>query len=133
MKLASSTPLNFKDLQLIKFNDNLINKYLEQLSLRDFFYMYKNKKIKNIISGIGFEEVNYYTRQVFPFKLFGIGSFLNLALEALFKFLNIEFVIKEGVIYDPATILSSAEGMIGPKNSEEHSAWQLSIEPLRQY
>ena len=46
---------------------------------------------------------------------------------------NIEFVIKEGVIYDPATILSSAEGMIGPKNSEEHSAWQLSIEPLRQY
>ena len=46
---------------------------------------------------------------------------------------NIEFVIKEGVIYDPATILSSAEGMIGPKNSEEHSAWQLSIEPLRKY
>ena len=65
---------------------------LELLNLKDKTIKYsfiQNKKIKNIISGIGFEEVNYYTRQVFPFKLFGIGSFLNLALEALFKFLNI--------------------------------------------
>jgi adenine deaminase len=44
---------------------------------------------------------------------------------------NIQFVIKGGVLYDPETLLKSAEGMIGPQGSDDHDAWELHIEPLR--
>lgn len=44
---------------------------------------------------------------------------------------NIQLVIKNGVIYDPDTLLKSAEGMIGPKGPDDHNAWELRIEPLR--
>lgn len=44
---------------------------------------------------------------------------------------NIQFVIKGGVLYDPETLLKSAEGMIGPQGLDDHDAWELRIEPLR--
>ena len=44
---------------------------------------------------------------------------------------NIQFVIKDGAIYYPDTLLKSAEGMIGPQGPGDHDAWELHIEPLR--
>ncbi len=44
---------------------------------------------------------------------------------------NIEFIIKEGVLYDPKVLLNSAEGKIGPYGPEDHAQWELEIRPLR--
>ncbi len=44
---------------------------------------------------------------------------------------NIRHVIKAGVVYDPAVLLDSAEGMIGPKGPNDHADWELRVEPLR--
>ena len=47
------------------------------------------KKIYSISESSGFEIVRSYTRQVFPFKLFGIGNLLNDILEILLFKLNL--------------------------------------------
>ena len=44
---------------------------------------------------------------------------------------NIQFVMKDGAIYDPDSLLKSAEGMIGPIGADDHEAWELRIESLR--
>ncbi len=44
---------------------------------------------------------------------------------------DVRLVIKAGVIYDPETLLRSAEGMIGPRGPDDHADWELSIKPLR--
>ena len=44
---------------------------------------------------------------------------------------NIQFVMKDGAIYYPNSLLKSAEGMIGPSGADDHEAWELRIEPLR--
>ena len=44
---------------------------------------------------------------------------------------NVQLVIKAGEIYDPETLLQSAEGMIGPSGPDDHADWELRIEPLR--
>jgi imidazolonepropionase-like amidohydrolase len=44
---------------------------------------------------------------------------------------NVQFVIKSGVIYDPGSLLKSAEGKIGPAGPDDHADWELHIEPLR--
>ncbi len=44
---------------------------------------------------------------------------------------NIQFVMKDGAIYNPDSLLKSAEGMIGPIGADDHEAWELRIEPLR--
>ena len=43
----------------------------------------------------------------------------------------IRHVIKAGVVYDPVVLLHSAEGMIGPKGSDDHADWELHVVPLR--
>jgi imidazolonepropionase-like amidohydrolase len=45
---------------------------------------------------------------------------------------DIRFVIKDGVAYDPAELLQSAEGRIGPAGPDDHADWELEIRPLRQ-
>ena len=45
---------------------------------------------------------------------------------------NIELVMKEGVIYDPISLLNAAQNKIGPESLEDHKAWELNIDPLRQ-
>ncbi len=47
------------------------------------------KKINNIAKSAGLELISTNTRQIFPFKLFGIGTFLNKALEFIFFYLSI--------------------------------------------
>jgi imidazolonepropionase-like amidohydrolase len=44
---------------------------------------------------------------------------------------NIQFVIRDGVIHDPAALLQSAEGKIGPVGPDDHAHWELQIRPLR--
>jgi len=44
---------------------------------------------------------------------------------------EVRLVIKAGVVYDPETLLHSAEGMIGPTGPTDHADWELRVEPLR--
>jgi imidazolonepropionase-like amidohydrolase len=44
---------------------------------------------------------------------------------------NIRFVVKEGVVHDPKTLLLSAEGKIGPAGPADHADWELDVKPLR--
>ncbi len=44
---------------------------------------------------------------------------------------NISLVIKNGAIYDPVTLLESAEGRIGPSGPDDHADWELTVTPLR--
>jgi len=45
---------------------------------------------------------------------------------------DIRFVFRDGRAYDPAELLQSAEGKIGPAGPNDHADWQLEIRPLRQ-
>ena len=44
---------------------------------------------------------------------------------------DIRFVFRDGVAYDPAELLRSAEGKIGPVGPDDHADWELEIRPLR--
>lgn len=44
---------------------------------------------------------------------------------------DIRFVVKEGVVHDPKTLLLSAEGKIGPTGPADHPDWELQVKPLR--
>ena len=44
---------------------------------------------------------------------------------------DIRFVIRDGIGYDPAELLQSAEGKIGPAGPNDHADWELEIRPLR--
>ena len=45
---------------------------------------------------------------------------------------DIKFVFRNGVAYDPAELLQSAEGTIGPAGPYDHADWELEIRPLRE-
>ena len=44
---------------------------------------------------------------------------------------DIKLVVKDGVAYDPAELLQSAEGKIGPAGPDDHADWELELRPLR--
>ena len=44
---------------------------------------------------------------------------------------NVRIVLKDGVAYDPAELLLSAEEKIGPAGPDDHADWELAIRPLR--
>ena len=56
---------------------NLKNKNIKQSYVA-------SKKISNIASGVGFEYINTISKQIIPFRLFGLGTILNITLELLF-------------------------------------------------
>ena len=43
---------------------------------------------------------------------------------------NVRFVIRDGVVHDPETLLQSAEGKIGPAGPHDHADWELQLRPL---
>lgn len=47
------------------------------------------KKIINVAEGAGLEFLKSYTKLYFPFKLFGIGTFINNLLEIIFNRFNL--------------------------------------------
>jgi imidazolonepropionase-like amidohydrolase len=44
---------------------------------------------------------------------------------------EVKFIVKDGVVYDPGSLLRSAEGKIGPAGPGDHASWELEIKPLR--
>jgi len=44
---------------------------------------------------------------------------------------DIRLVVKDGIAYDPAELLRSAEGKIGPAGPDDRAGWELEIRPLR--
>ena len=42
------------------------------------------------------------------------------------------FVISDGIVHDPAELLESAEGQIGPVGPNDHAVRELEIRPLRE-
>jgi hypothetical protein len=44
---------------------------------------------------------------------------------------NVRLVVKGGRKHDPAALLQSAEGKIGPVGPEDHTDWELRVSPLR--
>jgi len=45
---------------------------------------------------------------------------------------DIKLVVRDGIAYDPAELLQSAEGKIGPAGPDDHANWELEIRPLRE-
>ena len=43
---------------------------------------------------------------------------------------DVRFVLKNGEVYDPQVLLTSAEGKIGPSGPNDHDYWKLRVEPL---
>jgi imidazolonepropionase-like amidohydrolase len=66
-----------------------------------------------------------------PGKLADLYVTAGNPLENIKSARNVQLVIKAGEIYDPASLLSSAEGRIGPAGPDDHADWELRIEPLR--
>jgi imidazolonepropionase-like amidohydrolase len=44
---------------------------------------------------------------------------------------DIKIVFRDGIAYDTAELLQSAEGKIGPVGPDDHADWELEIRPLR--
>ena len=73
------TSLNTKYIHISNLLEslNLKNKNIKQSYVA-------SKKISNIASGVGFEYINTISKQIIPFRLFGLGTILNITLELLF-------------------------------------------------
>ena len=85
------------------------------------------KKIYSVSESSGFEIIRSYTRQIFPFRLFGIGNLLNSFLEIIFfkfnfginNYLLLSKTYKEQKVYSKTIIV--------PAKNEE-----LNLEPIIQ-
>tara|TARA_B100000965_G_C19577746_1_gene752093 strand:+ start:497 stop:1801 length:1305 start_codon:yes stop_codon:yes gene_type:complete len=99
-----------------------IAKIFEKFKLKDSYdtNSYINiKKVNRISNGVGLEYQKYYTKQIFPFKLFYFGNILNKFLETLlFRF---NFGIKSYMIFRPISekkVYQSKSIIIPAKNEE---------------
>jgi len=45
---------------------------------------------------------------------------------------DIKLVFRDGIAYDAAELLQSAEGKIGPTGPDDHADWELELRPLRE-
>ena len=107
---------------------SLIFKIFEYLKIKD---SNKNnsyihiKKIKNITNGLGLEYQKYYTKQLFPFKLFFIGDIINRTLEVLFFPFNLG--IKTYMIFRPLNRggRKLSKSIIIPAKNEEGNLKEL--------
>lgn len=78
----------------------IVFSFFEKIGLKDKnlqnSYIH-NQKIKNFITGLGFEYINTYSKQIIPFNLFGLGYLVNKILEVLLYKFN--FGIKTYTIF----------------------------------
>ncbi len=83
------------------------------------------RKIKNILSGNNFKFIAYNTRQFIPFKLFGVGNFVNGFIEVLLSKLNLG--IKTYILYQKKSdkVFELSKTVIIPAKNEEKN-----LEPL---
>ena len=77
------------------------------------------KKISNIARSSGFEVNQIYSRQIFPFKIFGMGTLLNKIFEGFAVPLNLG--IKNYIVFGKYTNISvpSSKSIIIPAKNEE--------------
>ena len=101
---------------------------LEKLGFKDsnnsssYIYLTKISKITN---GLGLEYQKYYTRQIYPFKLFFIGTFINKILESIFFRFN--FGIKTYMIFrsEKQVKFNYSKAIIIPAKNEEGNLEEL--------
>lgn len=107
---------------------SLIFKFFEYLKIKDSnknnSYIHL-KKIQNITNGLGLEYQKYYTKQLFPFKLFFIGGMINKVLEVLFFQFNLG--IKTYMIFRPLNREGKklSKSIIIPAKNEEGNLKEL--------
>jgi len=101
---------------------NLVVKIFEYFKLKDvnrnYSYIHP-KKIENIVCGSNFEKVKSDSRQIYPFKNFGLGSLINKLLESSLYFLNLG--IKTYIVFRKKSVepyLFSRSIIIPAKNEE---------------
>ena len=85
----------------------LLMNSLEAVNMKNSIKKSSNIKLKKIISLVrscGFEFNYFYTKQIFPFKVLGLGRFLNKLFELLFFKFN--FGIKSYILF---SIISNSE------------------------
>lgn len=77
------------------------------------------KNISNIAKSCNFELITHYSRQIFPFNIFGIGKLTNKILEFFLKIFNLG--IKNYMIfnYSPEVKTNFSKSIIIPAKNEE--------------
>ena len=101
---------------------NVILKLFEKLQLKTYIkdraYIHP-KKISNIAKSDGFELNQYYSRQIFPFWMLGIGKLINKILEVVLLPFNIG--IKNYMIfsYYKSSNINNSKSIIIPAKNEE--------------
>jgi hypothetical protein len=101
---------------------NVILKLFEKLQLKtytkDRAYIHP-KKISNIAKSDGFELNQYYSRQIFPFRMLGVGKLINKILEVVLLPFNIG--IKNYMIfsYYKSSNVNNSKSIIIPAKNEE--------------
>lgn len=106
--------LNRKYTQLIRA--------LEILGMKDknLNYSYiQNRKLKNITSGLGFDFITSYTKQIFPFRLLKIGNFMNIFLELFLSFFNLGIKTYSVFRIQPTLNSNYKKTIIIPAKNEE--------------
>ena len=101
---------------------NIILKLFEKLQLKtstkDRAYIHP-KKISNIAKSDGYELNQYYSRQIFPFQIIGIGKLVNKILEVVLLPFNIG--IKNYMIFShyKSDNINNSKSIIIPAKNEE--------------
>ncbi len=101
---------------------SLAIKFFEYFNFKDvnekLSYIH-NKKIQNITTGLGFEFIESTSRQFIPFKILGLGNFLNTILESILYFFNLG--IKTYIIFRKNTIIKNdmSRSIVIPAKNEE--------------
>ena len=103
---------------------NAVLKIFEKLQLKtasqDRAYIHP-KKIINIAKSDGYELNQYYSRQLFPFRIFGLGKIVNKILEVILLPLNVG--IKNYMVFGSYKIenqIKSKSIIIPAKNEEKN-------------
>ena len=83
------------------------------------------KKINNIAKSTGFEMIHKNTRQIFPFSIFGLGSFINKIFEFLFSLLNIGIKTYTLFRFENSPKKEMSKSIIIPAKNEEGNLEEL--------
>jgi len=107
---------------------NMLISFFEVFKLKQFTGKrnYINpKKINNIAKSTGLELVLTNSRQIFPFKLFGIGNFVNKILEAVFSYFGLGIQMYSLFRKITNTEIPKSKSIVIPAKNEEGNLEEL--------